>query len=260
MNDDRFIEIPFIPADDVSLVLIDSRIPNSVKKELMAHGIKWIDVPVLDTLYPSISCHPDIQCHPLGGGKIVVAPNASESLKNQLIQHDFEILIGNTILGSNYPENIAYNVARIGNLAFHNLKYTDPLLKRELEKQGVRLIHVKQGYAKCSVYIIDEHSALTSDPGLAKVMRKSGIDVLEIRPGYISLPGLNYGFIGGAGGLINAYTAAFIGRLKHHPDFEAIREFIRSKRKRIKSFGEICLTDVGSIIPIKEKSSEGTKT
>ena len=45
-------------------------------------------------------------------------PNVSESLRIQLIHHDFEILVGNTILKGNYPNGIAYNVAELETLPF----------------------------------------------------------------------------------------------------------------------------------------------
>jgi hypothetical protein len=248
----HFLDKPFLPKGKVSLVLIDSRIDAETKKQIRSRGIAYIEVPPCDALYDAISCHPDIQCHPLGGRKIVLAPNSSEALRNQLIHQDFEILLGNTTLKGNYPNNIAYNVARIGDFALHNTAYTDPLLKKQLMDQGVRLVHVNQGYTKCSVAIVNDHALITSDHGIAAAARDCGLDVLWIRPGFIELKGLNYGFIGGTCGLAGPDELAFIGDIRRHPDFLQIQEFAARHGKRITTWNSGGLYDFGSIIPLKE--------
>ncbi len=253
MSKEAFLETPFIPDNSVSLALVDSRYKARLEVFLKDYQISPIYVDKCTDLYPSISCHPDIQCHPLGGNKIVIAPNASQSLKNQLIQHDFEIIVGNTRLESNYPNNIAYNVARIGEYAFHNKKYTDPILKGELQSQGVELVHVNQGYSKCSVAIVDEHSLITSDKGIAKAAKGVGFNVLLINPGFIDLPGLNYGFIGGATGLLNLNALGFVGNWKTHKDYEKIEDFLKERGKIPVAMDMHLLADVGSIIPLKQR-------
>jgi hypothetical protein len=249
---EQFLDKPFLPAGKVSLVLIDSRMGDNAKQLLKSSGVHYIEVPPCDALYDAISCHPDIQCHPLGGRKIVLAPNTSESLRIQLLQQDFEIHVGNTILEGNYPNNIAYNVARIGGIALHNTAYTDPVLKDQLMHQGVRLVHVKQGYTKCSVAIVDDQAMITSDQGIADAALDCGLDVLLIRPGFISLRGLNYGFIGGTCGLIGPDELAFAGDVRQHPDFPEIQEFTARHGKRISIWNNGSLSDFGSIIPLKE--------
>ncbi len=252
MNKKIFLDIPFIPKKPISLALVDSRYKARLEGFFIKNKIIPIFVEKCTALYPAISCHPDIQCHPLGGNRIVIAPNASQSLKNQLIQHKFEIIVGNTRLESNYPNNIAYNVARIGRFAFHNMKYTDPILKEELEAQGVELIHVNQGYAKCSVAIVDEDSMITSDKGIANAAKEIGFNVLLINPGFIELPGLNYGFIGGATGLLSQDKLGFAGNWKTHKDSRKIENFLRQRNKIPVALDMDPLIDVGSIIPLKE--------
>ncbi len=252
MNRTEFIQIPFIPENPVSLALIDSRYRARLEDALKNKKIEPIFVEPCTDLYPSISCHPDIQCHPLGGNRIVIAPNASESLKNQLIQHNFEIIVGNTRLESNYPNNIAYNVARIGRFAFHNKRYTDPVLMAELQNQGVDFVHVNQGYAKCSVSIIDEQSVITSDIGIARAALKVGLNVLIITPGFIELPGLDYGFIGGATGLLSRRDLGLVGNWHIHTDNRKIEFFLNSRGKTPVTLGKFSFSDIGSIIPLKQ--------
>ncbi|MFY9520979.1 MAG: DUF6873 family GME fold protein [Caldicoprobacterales bacterium] len=249
----NFIKSPFIPTKTVRLALIDYRMDLSFKNYLLNEGIELIETEPCKGLYQAISGHPDILCHPLGYNRILIAANTSESLKNQLIQHDFELVVGNTSLERNYPKNIAYNVARIGGLAFHNTRYTDPVLKEELARQGVKLLHVKQGYTKCSVAVVGEDALITSDRGIAKVALDCKLDVLLIRPANILLRGMNYGFIGGSCGLTAADEITFIGDISRHPDYKLIRDFLDKKGVRIKGQAGKHLTDYGSIIPLLEE-------
>lgn len=249
---DKFVEKPFLPSGKVSMAIVDSRMGDGQKRQLKANSIDLIEVGPCYDLYEAISCHPDIQCHPLGGNRIVIAPNASQSLKDHLIHQKFELVVGNTTLEGNYPNNIAYNVARIGDVAFHNTACTDPVLKHELIKQGVKLVHVNQGYTKCSVAIVSERALVTADKGIAAAARDNGLDALLIRPGFISLKGLSYGFIGGTCGLTGPEEITFIGDITKHPDFSLISRFVIKHGKRIVFLEGAELSDFGSMIPVKE--------
>jgi hypothetical protein len=103
------------------------------------------------SVYEAISYHPDILlCH-AGGNSIVYAPGTDAGFVGELSGLGFKLLEGRTTLKDRYPENIAYNAARVGKYVIHNFKYTDPLLKELFEKEGLDFIHVNQGYAKCSI-------------------------------------------------------------------------------------------------------------
>lgn len=146
-----------------------------------------------------------------------------------------------------YPRDIIYNAACTGEYFIHNLKYTDPELKQRAETLGMKMIHVSQGYAKCSTLIVDRRSVIVSDRGLAKTLAASGLDVLVISAGHIRLPGYEYGFIGGASGN-SGQEVIFNGDLSAHPDFEKISRFITARGMTIKYFTGYPLTDIGSVI------------
>lgn len=59
---------------------------------------------------------------------------------------------GETVLDSHCPFGIAYNVLISGKTAFANLPYTDSVPKQELMNRNFHPIHVKRGYANCTVY------------------------------------------------------------------------------------------------------------
>ncbi|MGI6372865.1 MAG: DUF6873 family GME fold protein [Caldicoprobacterales bacterium] len=65
--------------------------------------------------------------------KIAFHQSVDIILKNQLIQHDFEIVVGNTRHESNYPNIIAYNVARIEGYFFKCMYILMELKKRHWE-------------------------------------------------------------------------------------------------------------------------------
>ena len=75
---------------------------------------------------------------------ITFAPNTSDSLKNQLIQQKFEILMGNTTLEGNYPNNIAYNVAGIGEI---RIKFCWQAWKKDYCIEGYEPIRFRKYYS-----------------------------------------------------------------------------------------------------------------
>jgi len=247
-----FIEVPFLPKGKVETVIVDKRIPKCIQNKIRAKGINIIETPYCRDLYKAVSAHPDMLLYHIGGNEIIVAPNVYLQIKKNLENLNLKVIEGNTVLKSTYPDNIAYNVARIGKFAIHNFKYTDKKIMEILEKKEIELINVKQGYSKCSICIINEKAIITSDKGIAKKLQRYDIDVLLIRSGYIDLPGLNYGFIGGVSGLIERNKVLFCGDIKKHPDFEAIKEFMEKYSMDFVDIEGKKLVDIGSIIPITE--------
>jgi len=136
-------------------------------------------------------------------------------------------------------------------LAFHNLKYTDPVLANELISEGVELVHVNQGYAKCSISVVDDSSIITSDPGIAKAAEKKGLDVLLTETEEeIKLPGVKYGFIGGSSGLIDERKWLLTGDILNLKSSEKIIQFLQKKSIDIVYLPGEPVVDIGSIIPL----------
>lgn len=246
-----FLKTPFVPEGKVSLAVVDYRISNRVEDSLEREGIECIKTVNCRELYEAVDGHPDMLMLHTGGKRIVMAPNIFEFLAPAFEKKGFAVTKGATWLVRNYPGNIAYNVLRLGNLAFHNLKYTDPEVIRQLEEENTELIHVNQGYTKCSVCVIDRSTAITSDRKLAKTMERHGIECLLIKPGGIELKNLNYGFIGGASGLLSKNQVAFTGNPHSLEDSGRLIEFLNNKGIEVNILSEERLVDFGSIIPLK---------
>jgi hypothetical protein len=246
----NFIHKPYLPVDDIKAALVDYRIGIEVEETLGVLGIETIKTIPCKDLYDAINGHPDIVVHHIGDNKLVVAPNVFDELQPVLSKKGFALTKGETWLNRNYPENIAYNVLSIGSFAFHNTKYTDKTIIGELKKNGIELIHVNQGYTKCSTCIVDKNSIITSDYKIAKTVEKYGIESLLIKPGGIILESLNYGFIGGSGGLLSKNIMAFTGELDKIQDNYKIYDFLNSKGIEVKILSTKQIFDIGSIMPL----------
>ncbi len=239
---------PFVPQDKAGIAIIDGRADNEIKENLLNYGLKVINTCKCEELYDSISYHPDIVIHPINHEKVIVAPNVFDYYKNLLSFHGIKVIKGEKKLSRNYPENIAYNVARISKYAIHNVKYTDEKLKYYIEKEGIEFINVKQGYSKCSLAIISEDAAITSDFSIYKELKKHGVDVLMIKEGFIELPGLNHGFIGGATGMFSKNELFLSGTIYDHPSSLEINVFLKKYNIKPIYLSNKRIIDIGSII------------
>lgn len=206
---------------------------------------EWIELGQHKELYEAVSYHADMMCCSVGN-KLVVAPTLYESLCRRYPKLKRHFIKGQTELRTAYPDNIAYNVAFIGKYAIHNTKYTDPILKKCVDAQGYEWIHTKQGYSNCMLLTTSSNSAITSDAGLAKCLMEKNIEVLLIEQGHIDLPGLSYGFIGGASFVIDN-TIYLNGDLSHHPDKKRIKDFIEMKACQLVNLSGNQLLDFGSV-------------
>lgn len=247
-----YIEVPFIPKKQVKLIVADGRTPEGILKKLDSFGIDIILTTGCLPLHHSIAHHPDIQLHPLGNRHIVVCPNCLDSLEPKLSGYGLNAIPGRTVLKSNYPDNIAYNVARVGSICFHRFKHTDPAIKENLEQQRLLLVNVKQGYSKCSTAVISSSAIITSDKTIHNMAIENCIDSLLITAGYISLEGRNYGFIGGCTGLVSSGVLAVTGSLKEHPDYHRIKTFLAKHKVELECLSDHTPIDVGSLIPLLE--------
>jgi virulence-associated protein VapD len=246
----NFVHKPYLPVDNIKAALVDYRIGIEVEETLGVLGIETIKTIPCKDLYDAINGHPDIVVHHIGDNKLVVAPNVFDELQPVLSKKGFALTKGETWLNRNYPENVAYNVLRVGSLAFHNTKYTDKSILIEFEKNEIDLIHVNQGYTKCSTCIVDENTIITSDYKIAKTVEKYGIESILIKPGGIILSGFDYGFIGGCSGLISRNTMAFTGNLDNIQDNYKIYDILKSKGIDVKILSTKQIFDIGSIIPL----------
>lgn len=243
----KFVKIPNNPIN-ASVVLIAKNSPDWVVKGLEKLGIKAILSGETTFKVDAVRCHTDTQiCH-IGDDKFVVIPQLFEHYKSAI--SGGKIIKGESAGMGAYPDDVAYNVANTGKFVIHNFKFTDKILLNELTDSK---INISQGYAKCLLCIVDENSVITEDEGISHTLKRHNIDVLKISAGDVKLPGMNYGFLGGASGKIAKNKLAFAGDITLHRDYKKIYDFCMSRNVMPISISDEPLIDIGSIIPILEK-------
>lgn len=250
----NFIESPNLPRGDVGLAAV-SRTYKTVLEALRNLGIESVPVDEDDRLDACVAGHADMLLHHLGGKNIVCAREDSESAQ-KLMESGFHMIQSNVCIHSPYPNDVALNALRVGNVLFARPDCLDGIIKEYCSRNKIRIVPVRQGYAKCSAAVADKQSIITADEGIAAAAGCSGFSVLKIRPGFIRLNGCGYGFIGGTCGMIAEKTIAFAGKIETHPDGTKIRKFLDQREIRIVELMDSQLTDIGGILPLMEKGSE----
>lgn len=240
----NYFQITNLPNKNARGVLTDYRISPETVRELGLLGIETLKTQRIANLYDAVCGHTDMQIHHLGGNKFVTAPEVYDYYKNLL--NDAEIIKGSKFLSGKYPDDICYNAAGLGGILICSAAYT----AAEIVSEYKTIINVNQGYAKCSICIVNENAIITSDKGIYEAAKRSGIDVLKIEPGYIKLKNMSYGFIGGATGLIAPNMLAVNGDIKTHKNCEDIILFCKNYGVEVISLKKGEIEDIGTIIPL----------
>jgi len=249
-----FMEQSLFPAAHVTLMAVNKCMDTDMKCRLIETGVELIEIPNSKRLHSAVSGHPDMQLTHINENILVCHPDFPRELVNSLKNRGFEVYLGDTVLRDQYPFDIAYNVAIIGKVAFHNSKYTDPVIKKLLHRHSIRLHHVNQGYAKCSVLPVTPESIITADCAIAKAAIDAGFDALLIPvQRSIQLPGFDYGFIGGTAGFIDKAKLAFAGNIRHLESKDVIMRFLNKYGVGWINLSEDGIMDYGGFLPLYEQ-------
>lgn len=245
----KFVVTPNLP-ENADAVIVSADTPQEILSSLHSFGIDTIPAPRLnDTLNPVIN-HPDAGIVHINSEKFVCSPETYSYYKNVFWGAGANLICGDTSINGKYPGDAAYNIAIVSNHTFLNTKNVDNVLFDHIKGN---FINIKQGYAKCSICIVDENSIITEDEGITVAALANNINVLKISKGQVRLDGFEYGFIGGCSGKLAKNILAFAGDVTKHTDYIRIRDFCLKKGVEVISLGKGVLTDIGSILPIYEK-------
>ena len=241
---------PYIPTQKPRCVLIDYRASEEILNYLKKLNIEPIKSIKCNELHEPVDGHPDMVIFPIDFKTFVAAPNVYDYYRNVLGSLGIKVIKGGKTLSRNYPEDIAYNVARIGRYALHNTKHTDQVLKYYLEEAGIQFIHVNQGYTKCSIAPVSDNKALTSDFLIHEKLISYNIDCMYIDPKVVYLKGYNNEFIGGCTGLINEKIFLSTGKIFDENISVSLREFIQSSGYIYDEASNQQIIDLGTLIPV----------
>lgn len=246
MND--FIKLPNLPKERVKTAVVSYRYPEIAEK-IQRFGVETIGVTADKGLQSGVSEHADMLCSYLGGGKFLLAKSQSE-LSGVLMRWGADVCYIDETLGFDYPKDIALNFLLLGGRVFGR---PDSLSKKAVDyfkANSIKMVNVKQGYTRCSCAVVNENAVITQDEGIENALKSEGVDVLRISCGGIRLDGYDYGFIGGACGLIDKDRLLFFGDISKHNDCQRIKSFLAKHGCSFECLsGE--LVDIGGIIPIK---------
>lgn len=245
---------PFIPLKYADIVIIDGRVSEEIINNLKSLNIKTI-IPTIkcNNVDDSIAFHPDIVIHPINHDTLIISPSVFDYYDEKLNGLGIKLIKGKTYLNREHPMDIAYNIGRIGNYAFHKIEYTDQVVKSYFKTEKVEMIDIRQGYSKCSMAIVNYSSIITSDNGIYSKLISLGFDALLIDPGHIILEKQKYGFIGGTIGNLSQDMLMFSGNIDDHPNKIEIENFIKQKEIEIIYLSKEKIIDVGTIICLNSK-------
>lgn len=248
---ERFVSSPNLPKAQVSGVIMGGGYPE-ISSALRQRGIEVIELCENPAVSYPIKYHADMSAYYMGGGRLILSAELYDKCRNNSVFAQLELYRADSEQKSCYPFDISLNACEIGDFIFCNIDNTDPLIRRYAENENKTLVNINQGYAKCSVCVLDETHIITADSSIARITENYCIDSLLIEPGFFELSGYEYGFIGGSAFKIGKDTIAFTGTLKGHKNEREICEYIaKTGLKTIFLTDKKCV-DVGSVIPIRE--------
>lgn len=244
-----FCNFPNLPNKKVKSAVIadfDSEISEFVK----SFDIELFFTEKNSTIDSAIAFHADVNCFYLGGGKIIIDNSQLELIKVLKIQKLNVINPKNPVSGA-YPNDCRLNCAAIGSKLIAKHTSVDSNVLKEFSKENV--LNVSQGYAKCSVAIVNENAIITDDSSIYSVCVKNGFDSILIGKGSVFLSEHDYGFIGGACGLIDKNKMIFFGDITKHSDYLKISDFLKKHKCEFFYLSGHALTDIGGMIAIEEE-------
>lgn len=237
---------PLLPKKKAAAVIMQNT--PEANSTLRAFGISVLH-PAPDPCLPEETAdHADMLACFANDATAFLAPGQN-ALRGELERMGFDCRISEP-LGTRYPADVKLNVAVTEDLAVGNFRYVDPALTEFLKKIGKRLLHVRQGYAKCSLCFVTNEAFITEDAGIHAALLEAGRDVLLIGAGGVRLSRVHHGFFGGATGLIAPDRLAVCGDLQTLPDGERVVRFLEKYCVSPVSLRPGPVTDVGGILTI----------
>lgn len=239
-------QCPNLPTKRIRKCLIGNCYSEEIQ-ELTGLGIECIPLNKNIFLDEEISCHADILAFNNGNGYLF-ANNGSIG-ERYIHKIDKEIIFIEKIK-SPYPNDVALNIAYIGDSLVCNKNYANAEILTFAAENHLKIIHSNQGYAKCNLCVVSDNAVITEDSGLAYLLKNYQFDILKIEPGFVHLSEQHYGFIGGASAKLSETELYFSGDISEHPDYNRIVDFLNKYGVKPIYNPNRVLRDFGGIIAL----------
>lgn len=246
---ERIIRNPHLPEGEVRCVIIGLKYRNLLKNALNEHKIRIICAENNEFVDERLSGHVDLSMVHLGGNRILAAEYIRDSeFIHKLTEAGFKVNFGPNPVYKDYPHDAALNVCVIGDNVICNAKTAD-----SQAITGRNIIRCNQGYTKCAVTVVDEHSIITSDKMIAENAALHGIESLLIDDSFVKLNGFKKGFIGGASFKISRNKIAFTGTISASKEKSLIENFLMERGIEAVYLTDNEIFDIGSAILVIEE-------
>ena len=225
--------------------ILSTKHPQFAAK-LREYGYEILQSETIPYYMPYERDHADLQCLILDDTAFVLSCCTRLS---EAISRDYHVISCGDRFSGSYPDNTCLSAVYYGDKLIGRIASLDEKIKAYCHDHEIELIHVNQGYAKCSCVQIAENAVITADNGISHVLQNTDIEALPIGKGSVRLDGAEYGFLGGASGYDrDKHILYFCGDIDRHPDSERIKRFCEIHHTKVISLSDDELTDIGGII------------
>ena len=148
------------------MLCVSAIISGESEKTLTKMGYSLIKILPCNYLETAVSSHPDMFISSINGlyfydsavKEMFTFLDVDSFTKRKFVECNREVP-KNKIL--EYPNNISFNCVGIGNNLICNERYTCKSVLEYAYNSGMKILNVKQGYAKCSTCVVNENSIIT---------------------------------------------------------------------------------------------------
>ena len=232
------------------IALVDERIDSTSLLSLKKTGAELFLMPPASYLQKGVASHPDMLIF-CGFGRLFCHKRYYKENKEPIdaisLASGLKLTLSNEMTLSEYPYDVLFNAALVGNTLICNKKTISKHILNAAEENNCQILHVPQGYTKCSTAIVSDKAIITADKPIFEACISFGIDALLVSESGVELPDYDCGFIGGASGNYGD-TVYFCGNISLHPDGEAISKFCQRHGKSVISLSIKRLFDIGTIL------------
>lgn len=232
------------------LALIGQDAPLALEQCLRRHGYSCLRAPAEPRLPRPVRGHPDLSVFFAPDALYTTADyaaRASAELRALCRSLGLPLRLVTGRVGDRYPQDVLLDALAVGGRLFCLPQATAPELTA---RPDLRVIPVRQGYAKCAALPVADQAIVSADPSILQAAEREGLPICRIEPGGVRLCGYSTGLIGGAASYAPyrpADMVFFCGSLSTHPSGAEIQRLLTAHGLAVTELTDMPLTDIGTI-------------